>query len=259
MSSPRILIVRAPGTNCDEETAHAFKRAGGEPIVEHVNRIIEDPGCLTQYQILCFPGGFSYGDDVAAGRILASQLRHQLMDVLFEFRESEKLILGICNGFQILLKTGLLLADDPQRRASATLDWNDSGRFEDRWVHLRVASQRCIFLKNIESMYLPVAHAEGKFVTRDNDALGRLDSAGQLVLRYTTQDRLDAPVHYPANPNGSLVNTAGICDATGQVFGLMPHPERHIDPTHHPQWTRQQLGEVGDGLQVFKNAVEFFA
>ena len=105
MSSPRILIVRAPGTNCDEETAHAFKRAGGEPIVEHVNRIIEDPGCLAQYQILCFPGGFSYGDDVAAGRILASQLRHQLMDVLFEFRESEKLILGICNGFQILLKT----------------------------------------------------------------------------------------------------------------------------------------------------------
>src|SRR5262245_11056082 len=242
---PRVLILRAPGTNCDQETAFAFETAGGKPDVLHLNRLLDNPKLAAAYQILAIPGGFSYGDDISAGRIFGSQMRHHLRDCLAEFKAAGKLIIGICNGVQILVKSGVLLpdrADEP----IATLTLNESGKFEDRWVHLRVTSDKCVFLRGIERMYLPVAHAEGKFVARDQATLNRLDAAGQLVLRYTTapadgatdQPTADQPVPYPANPNGAELNVAGLCDETGRVFGLMPHPERHIDPTQHPRWTR---------------------
>lgn len=255
MSQPRVLILRAPGTNCDQESAFAFEQAGGRPERVHINRLLEQPRLVDDFQILCLPGGFSYGDDIAAGRILANQIRHHLAERLFEFREQGKLILGICNGFQILIRSGLLLPDD-QDGAVATLTWNDSGQFVDRWVNLGVASDRCPMLQGIEQMYLPIAHAEGKFVTRSADILQKLEKNGQLVLRYRSQD--GGEPSYPDNPNGSLAHVAGICDTTGRVLGMMPHPERYLDPVQHPHWTRLPQREVGDGLKVFQNAVQYF-
>ncbi len=263
---PRVLILRAPGTNCDAETAFAFEQAGAQADRVHLNRLLEKPALAGDYQILCIPGGFSYGDDICAGRIFGNQMRHHLQDSLHQFKAAGKLILGICNGFQILIKSGVLLpdrADEP----IATLTLNESGKFEDRWVHLRVASPKCVFLQGIERMYLPVAHAEGKFVARDEATLRGLESAGQLVLRYDlppeSRGSLRDPqppqseVPYPACPNGAQLAVAGLCDETGRVFGLMPHPERHIDPTHHPRWTREKH-ERGDGLALFENAVRYF-
>jgi len=256
---PRVLILRAPGTNCDQETAFAFQTAGGRPDVVHLNRLLEQPQLAANYQILAIPGGFSYGDDISAGRIFGNQIRHHLRDCLQEFKAAGKLIIGICNGLQILVKSGVLLpdrADEP----IATLTLNESGKFEDRWIHLRVASDKCVFLRGIERMYLPIAHAEGKFVARDEATLKQLDAAGQLVLRYAnaTETQDSACIPYPANPNGAQLNVAGLCDETGRVFGLMPHPERHIDPTQHPRWTREHH-DRGDGLAVFENAVSFFS
>jgi len=201
---------------------------------------------------------------VAAGQILAVQMRHHLAAGLQQFKAAGKLILGICNGFQALIKSGVLLEDDPGLGPPATLAANDSGRYEDRWVRLGVGGPRCVFLRGIQRMYLPVAHGEGKFITRDPDVLRRLDEAGQLVLRYLPLaadgqgDVPAAPLPFPDNPNGSMGNVAGVCDPTGRVLGLMPHPERHIDPTQHPRWTRGEAGPVGDGLAVFANAVEYF-
>jgi phosphoribosylformylglycinamidine synthase len=231
--------------------------AGAAPDVVHVNRLLENPQLPRDYQIFCVPGGFSYGDDVAAGRILGNLIQHHLRDVILEFREQGKLLLGICNGFQVLIKSGVLL-ENTDAGPPATLTWNDSGRFIDRWVHLRVAGERCVFLRGIESLELPIAHAEGKFVARDPDVLDSLDDAGQLVLRYVGPGGESDPVS-PDNPNGSQRHVAGLCDQTGRVLGLMPHPERNIDPTHHPQWTRRDARGPGDGLRVFQNAVEYFA
>ncbi len=260
---PRVLILRAPGTNCDVETAFAFERAGGQAERWHVNRLLEAPQRLAEFQILCIPGGFSYGDDVAAGRIFANQLRRHLADAVRQFKDADKLILGICNGFQVLIKSGLLLDDDPGLGPPATLTWNDSGRYEDRWVRLRVRSAKCVFLRGIETMLLPVAHAEGKFVPRDGVALEALAREEQLVLTYCPlRDEnagFETGTPYPDNPNGSVADVAGVCDKTGRVFGLMPHPERHIDPFQHPQWTRGKAREPGDGLQVFQNAITYFS
>jgi phosphoribosylformylglycinamidine synthase subunit PurQ / glutaminase len=260
---PRVLVLRAPGANCDQESAYAFEVAGARTESVHVNRLLERPKLADEFQILCLPGGFSYGDDIAAGRILGNQIRHHLADAMQEFKAAGKLILGICNGFQILIKSGLLLEDDAERGPAATLAWNASGKFEDRWVRLTAASRKSVFLSGIDSMYLPVAHAEGKFVVRDEATFTSLDAAGQLALRYAPQGSGEGAetghVAYPANPNGSLRNVAGVCDATGRVFGLMPHPERHIDRTQHPRWTRGEAGEVGDGLRLFQNAVNYFA
>ncbi len=260
MPTPRVLILRAPGTNCDQETAFAFQQAGAAADVLHINRLLDNLRLPGEYQILCVPGGFSYGDDVAAGKILAAQIRHHLNETLAEFKAADKLILGICNGFQVLIKSGILLPDDPQKGPVATLTWNDSGKFEDRWVQLATSGDRCVFLRSIDSLYLPIAHAEGKFVTRDEPALAELKRHGQLVLRYfSAEANENGDVPYPANPNGSIANAAGVCDETGRVFGLMPHPERHIDPTQHPRWTRGKLKEKGDGLRLFENAVQYFA
>lgn len=257
MATPRVLVIRAPGTNCDVETKFAFDQAGALADRVHVNRLRERPTLVKDYQILCIPGGFSYGDDIAAGKILAGQLQHDLGDVLNQFHTDKKLILGICNGFQVLMKSGLLVADD-ERGPRATLAWNDSGRFEDRWVHTRVVGSKCVFLKDVEQIFLPMAHAEGKFVARDNDILGRLDQDQQLVLRYCVATG-DPATGFPENPNGSMANVAGCCDATGRIFGLMPHPERFLDPTNHPNWTRQaDLPDEGEGCVIFRNAVDYF-
>ena len=254
--TPRVLVLRAPGANCDVETAYAFEQAGATAERIHLNRWLESPQLADDYQILCLPGGFSYGDDLGAGRIFGNQLRHHLGESLAKFRDQGKLILGICNGFQILIKSGLLDSDD-EAGPSATLNWNTSGRFIDRWVNLRVASERCVFLRGIDQMYLPIAHAEGQFIGRDEASLDRLEDAGQLALRYAPA--AGDPSAAPFNPNGAARDVAGMCDRSGRVFGLMPHPERFIDRTQHPQWTRLPKFAEGAGLQVFRNAVEYFA
>lgn len=246
MPAPRVLILRAPGTNCDHDTAFAFERAGGIPHRIHINQLLESPTALSEYQVLCVPGGFSYGDDIAAGRILGNQIRHHLRGVLAEFKAARKLILGICNGFQVMIKSGVLLPDE-EGAEPATLTWNDSGRYQDRWAELQIESNKCVFLRDIERLYLPIAHAEGKFVPRNEATLQRLDQQGQLVLRYCG-----------ASPNGSIANVAGVCDETGRVFGMMPHPERYIDQTHHPRWTRGEGQDPGEGFAIFRNAVQYF-
>ena len=240
----RVLIFRAPGTNCDQETAHAFKRAGAKfTEIVHLNRILEKPEMLGQFDILCIPGGFSYGDDIGAGKIFAAKIQHSLYEPMQAFRDAGKLILGICNGFQVLLKSGLL-GDS----GKMTLTWNATPRFLNRWVHLQTKPSKCVFLQGIESLYLPIAHAEGRFITQTAEDLSALQETQQLPLCYTQAD----------NPNGSMGNVAGICDETGRVFGLMPHPERYIDSIQHPHWTRfdSRLTE-GEGLALFRNAVKY--
>lgn len=268
----RALILRAPGTNCDVESAFAFERAGAHAERLHINRLLEQPALLKEFQILCLPGGFSYGDDLGAGRILGNQIRHHLFDWLHEFKAAGKLVLGICNGFQILTKSGILLESTADRAPTsttdealsppATLTGNASGKFEDRWVRLRVSGSKCVFFRDIETMYLPVAHAEGRFVARDENVLAALEANGQLALKYAPlqgNGEAHGPAPYPDNPNGAMADVAGVCDATGRVCGLMPHPERHIDPTHHPRWTRGPLAAEGDGLRIFRNAVQYFS
>ncbi|MEM9186620.1 MAG: phosphoribosylformylglycinamidine synthase subunit PurQ [Planctomycetota bacterium] len=253
MPSPSVLILRAPGTNCEAETAFAFEQAGAATSLEHVDRLLDNPAAVEQHQILCIPGGFSYGDDLAAGRVFANRLR-TLSDTLHRFRESGGLALGICNGFQVLLKSGLLDTEDDSG-PSATLAWNTSGRYTDRWVTLEAVGDKCPFLAGVGSLELPIAHAEGRFLPRDDAALSTLVDEGRAVLRYAPLAE-GAPAD---NPNGSAADIAGLCDRTGRVLGLMPHPERCIAPTQHPQWTRRELGEAGAGLAVFKNAVAYFA
>jgi len=256
MAAPRVLILRAPGANCDLESQFAFEQAGALAERVHINRLREEPGLLHAYQVLMVPGGFTYGDDVAAGKILANQLAHHLREPLQQFRDAGKLILGVCNGFQVLLKAGLLLPPDEDHPA-ATLAVNTSGRFEDRWVHLQATPGQCPFLKGYDRLLLPVAHGEGKFICREQWILQGLEQTGQVVLRYVDAD--GKPGEYPVNPNGSQGHVAGVCDTTGRVLGLMPHPEQHVLPTQHPRWTRLGLAQEGDGLRLFRNAVQYFA
>jgi phosphoribosylformylglycinamidine synthase subunit PurQ / glutaminase len=256
MRQPKVLILRAPGSNCDNEAHFAFELAGAHADKVHVNRLRESPALLKQYQILVLPGGFTYGDDVAAGKILAIQLQHFLGDALRAFRDAEKLILGICNGFQALLKAGLIMPPD-EDGPIATLTNNDSGRFGDRWVWLQANAARCPwFLGGYQKLYVPVAHGEGKFVCREPWILKGLEQTGQICLKYVDEE--GRPGAFPVNPNGSQADAAGLCDATGRVLGLMPHPERHAIPTQHPRWTRRGLAPEGDGLRLFRNAVAFF-
>ena len=252
MSKVRTLVLRAPGTNCDAEAIFAFQQAGALVDSVHINQLIRHEKRLFDYQIMVIPGGFTYGDDVAAGKVLANELRLKLGDDVLGFIGGGGLILGICNGFQVLVKAGFLPVPSGDSQPLLTLSTNDSGKFECRWVHLMVNSQSpCIFTRGISSMYLPVAHGEGRVVAGP-ETLSDLN----VVLHYTDEHG-NSHAGYPYNPNGSLENIAGICDTSGRVFALMPHPERHIRGTQHPRWTREGAREHGDGFQVFLNAVKW--
>lgn len=257
---PKTLILRTAGTNCDAETVHAFELAGAQAERVHINRLLESPGILDTYQILALPGGFSYGDDIAAGKILANQLVHHLADALHRFVDSGRPVIGICNGFQVLVKTNLLPGPVGGRTGqTCTLAHNDGGRFIDRWVSLTARPGKCIWTPNLPPVIeLPIAHGEGKFVAADESVVRALWEDGQIALTYARPDGSLAKGAAPFNPNGSTDDIAGVCDATGLVFGLMPHPERYVDPLQHPAWTRQQqpLPRQGHGLQFFANAVQ---
>jgi phosphoribosylformylglycinamidine synthase I len=256
--SVRTLILRAAGTNCDSETEHAFQLAGSETELVHINRLKRNERNLKDYHILVIPGGFTYGDDIAAGKILANELKYNLQESIQTFRDEGKLILGICNGFQVLVKADLLVVGDSDEDSQRlTLTFNDSGKFEDRWVYLQaVLNNPCVFTQGLdELLHIPVAHAEGKFVTQTDEALQTLWGNNQVVFQYV--DMHGELADYPWNPNGSVDSIAGICDPTGRIFGLMPHPERHIHPTNHPRWTRGLPSKEGAGLRLFRNAVDF--
>jgi phosphoribosylformylglycinamidine synthase subunit PurQ / glutaminase len=256
MPRPRAIVLRAPGTNCDEETAAAWERAGAGAETWHVGRLVESPGSLDAFQILTLPGGFSYGDDLGAGRILATRLGTVLGESLRRFHDRGGLVLGICNGFQVLVRAGLLPGGTPGGRA--TLARNDSGRFEGRWVRLATRPGLCPFVSDESwpTIELPVAHGEGRFVMSSPDDLQTIDGAGQVVLKYADREGIPTET-YPDNPNGSPGAVAGLCDPTGRIFGLMPHPERFVDPWHHPRWTRNEARRdgCGDGLMLFAAAV----
>ncbi len=252
---PQALIIRTAGTNCDRELAHAFEMAGAATFSLHLNELIERPHLIEKADLIGFPGGFSYGDDIAAGRIYANRLRHRLTETLKESIKCNVPIIGICNGFQVIVKLGLL-PDYEAGRQTATLAENTNGRFTDKWVSLVVPEHGvCLWTQGIDRLDLPIAHGEGRFVPESAEALRFWQTSGQIALRYDTGH---AP--FPGNPNGSIDDIAGVCDPTGLVFGLMPHPERFTHPTHHPHWPRwsaQQLAQTPAGLKLFQNAVRF--
>lgn len=243
---PKTLILRTAGTNCDAETAHAFERAGATVDTVHLNRVLENPATLDAYQMLAFVGGFSYGDDIAAGRILANQISQRLGDDVRRFIDAGKPVLGVCNGFQVLVKTDLLPGRVTPDAAgqSATLTHNDCARFVCQWVKVKAVSRKCVWTAGLGEMELPIAHGEGKFLTASPAVLQALYDNDQIALTYVGD-----------NPNGSTDAIAGVCDASGLVLGLMPHPERHVRVDQHPAWTSRGKTGEGDGLAVFRNAV----
>ena len=270
MKKPSALVLTGYGINCDYETEFALGNAGFEPKRIHINDIISGREDLDDYHLLSFPGGFSYGDDLGAGKALANKIQNakiadkKFNQLLQKFIDSGKLIIGICNGFQIMVKLGLLPAfGEKYFVQDVTLTFNDSGRFEDRWVNLKVNSaSKCIFTRGIDKIDLPIRHGEGKFIVRDAITLQQLKENSQIVLQYADENCVPT-MSYPQNPNGSIEGIAGICNASGRVFGLMPHPEAHTFFFNHPNWTRireqhQRQGlkipEEGAGLKVFKNA-----
>ena len=260
MTKPRVLIMHATGTNRDREVALACELAGGSAEIVHVNQLRDGSRRLADYQMLLLPGGFSYGDDLGAGRLWASDLSHLLRDQVGPFVEAGRPVMGICNGFQALVKAGFLPGrlpgtEDENGRIHATLTRNASNRFECRWVWLQPEPRSpCVFTRGLqERVYCPVAHGEGRFVPRNDDVLHALERAGSIALRYAGPD--GKPAAYPCNPNGSVADIAGICNETGTVFGLMPHPEDHVFPEQHPRWTRGQRGNLGTVL--FENGIRY--
>jgi len=267
MARPRAAVLTGYGINCDWETRYAFELAGADAERVHVNDLISGQKKLSDYQIMAFPGGFSYGDDIASGKILAVKAKVNLGEEILRFIQDGKLIIGICNGFQAMAKSGMLAdpgGDYLTQRVTITI--NDSSRFEDRWVHLTGANQKCVWTKGVDSIYLPVAHGEGKFFTTP-ERLSAIENSGQVVYRYSTPGLQPAQGKYPDNPNGSLNDIAAICDPTGRLFGIMPHPERFQHFTNHPHWPamREKMKregkpppQEGDGMKIFRNGVKYF-
>jgi phosphoribosylformylglycinamidine synthase I len=268
----KAIVITGNGTNCEMEMAHACRLAGADQVdIVHISRLLYSETRLDDYHFLNLPGGFLDGDDLGsakagANRILHARIRtersarkEKLQDQFSRFVQAGKLILGVCNGFQLLVKLGTLPGfDGACFRQAATLSFNDSGRFEDRWVHLKPnPASPCVFTKGVRKLYLPVRHGEGKFMAMDGSALDRLHRNHHVVLQYSHEDCRTVAAEYPANPNGAVDAIAGICNETGRIFGLMPHPEAYLHYTNHPRWTRERLPEEGMGLALFKNAVRF--
>ncbi len=257
MATPPVLILQATGTNRDRETARAVEMAGGRPVILHVNELRRRPARLHDFAMLILPGGFSYGDALGAGRLLAADLRWLFQEELARFVEAGKPVLGICNGFQALVRSGWL-PGPPAAGVQATLTRNASNRFECRWVWLEAdPASPCLFTQGLtERLYCPVAHGEGRFVPRDEATLETLRSRHLIALTYVAP-AAGGPATYPDNPNGSVAGVAGLTNEQGNILGLMPHPEDHIFPWQHPRWTRGE-GE-GSGLVLFERGIRYAA
>jgi len=263
----KAIILTGNGTNCEMEMAHACKLAGADRYdIVHLSELLFGEKRLADYNFLNLPGGFLDGDDLGSAKAGANRFLHapiagadeMLIEELLKLIAAGGLILGVCNGFQLMVKLGLLPALDQNfTTQSATLTFNDSGRFEDRWVYLRADAQSpCVFTQALDTVYYPVRHGEGKFVAADDATLAEMERKNLIAFRYCTADG-SATMDYPANPNGSTQAIAGICNESGRLFGLMPHPEAFLHRTNHPRWTREPLPEEGQGLAIFKNAVAF--
>ena len=252
--SLRALVLFGYGINCEAESKYAIEKSGGRADIVHINKLLENPDMLQQYNMLMVPGGFSFGDDLGSGKVFCNKMKFRLHEPLEEFVNGENLVLGICNGFQVLVKLGIL--PEPTFEQQVTLIANESGHFEDRWVILKANDlSPCIFTRGIKYLLAPVRHGEGKFVAKDESILKELKEKNQIVFQYT--DKNGRLAGYPHNPNGSVENIAGICDSTGHVFGMMPHPEAFNIVENCPYWIRGTVTEPL-GLRIFKNAVEYF-
>jgi phosphoribosylformylglycinamidine synthase I len=254
MTSPKALVLRTAGTNCDAETERALRLSGAQASTLHLNRLLEEPQRLDEQDILVIAGGFSYGDDVAAGRVWGLELRHNLAQALKSYVARGGLALGVCNGFQVLVESGLFDSNDADGKRDIALTNNESNHYECRWVTLESVDCACPWINAGELMPTPVAHAEGRFLVKDDATLARLQANRQIALRYVTPE--GGKPSYPENPNGAVADIAGICDPTGRVLGLMPHPERNLDSWNHPQWTRlSRARSVGEGLAFYERMV----
>lgn len=262
------IIITGNGTNCEVEMAHACRLANSDQVdIVHISELLCGNKRLDDYHFLNLPGGFLDGDDLGSAKAGANRILHakiaggkeKLYDQFIRFIRDGKLVFGICNGFQLMVKLGLLPAfDGNYNDQTVTLTFNDSGRFEDRWVYLKIHPDTpCVFTRGLKSLYLPVRHGEGKFVTKNAAVFKKLHRNNLVVAQYSGQDYRHAVMDYPENPNGSVDGIAGICDETGRLFGMMPHPEAYLHYTNHPRWGREALPQEGMGLAFFKNAVQF--
>ncbi|ADH85341.1 phosphoribosylformylglycinamidine synthase subunit PurQ [Desulfurivibrio alkaliphilus] len=264
----KAIVITGYGTNCEVEMAHACRLGGADRVdIVHMSELLHGEYRLDDYHLLNLAGGFLDGDDLGAGQAGAHRWRYAtvkpggelLRDQLYRFIDDGKLIIGVCNGFQLMVKLGLLPGFERRYdHRLVSLTHNDSSRFEDRWVHLRVEPDNpCVFTRGLEKLYFPVRHGEGKFVCAGEGVCSLLQENKQVVLRYAEAESGEATMNYPANPNGSPGGIAGICDPSGRLFGLMPHPEAYLHRTNHPRWTREELPEEGQGVLLFKNGINF--
>jgi phosphoribosylformylglycinamidine synthase len=264
----KAIVISGNGTNCEVETAYACRLGGFDQVdIVHISELIYGEKKLNDYHFLNLAGGFLDGDDLGSAKANANRIKHavikgtgeRLFDHFLDFIAKGGLILGVCNGFQLMVKLGLLPGFDQEyTQQHATLTFNDSGRFEDRWVYLKInRGSPCIFTRGMDTIYLPVRHGEGKFVVKDESVRKRLHSQSQVAICYTRDDYGESTCDYPFNPNGSLDGIAGICDPSGRMLGMMPHPEGYLHYTNHPRWTREDLPEEGVGVTIFRNAAEY--
>jgi len=249
----KALLLYGYGINCENESKYAIEKSGGRADILHLNKVLGNPKVLEDYNMLMIPGGFSFGDDISSGKVFGNKMKFRLREPLEQFVKADKLVLGICNGFQVMVKMGLLPEPDFSQKVS--LIGNDSGHFEDRWVILKAnRASPCIFTKGLEYTLMPVRHGEGKFIPKDKATLEGLGQNNQIVFQYV--DENGAIAGYPYNPNGSVENIAGICDRSGRLFGMMPHPEAFNIVENCPYWVRGTVKEPM-GLRLFRNAVEY--
>ncbi len=267
MAKPRALILTGYGINCEEETAYAFEKAGGVSSIMHINEIINTPDILLNFQIFAFPGGFSYGDDTGGGKAMANKIKNNLIDEFRAFTGRDTLMIGICNGFQIMANLGILPAiEGSHGKAEIALEYNRTFRYECRWVDLKIIDSPSVFTKGIKNLRIPVAHGEGNFFARKG-ILKNIEKHGLIAMRYAKPDGNFAKGEFPYNPNGSINDIAAVCDRSGRILGMMPHPERNTLFTHRDDWTylKEKLKRKGksvpkesEGLAIFKNAINYF-
>lgn len=263
---PKALVLTGYGINCEEETAKCFNKTGSTAEIVHINDIIDGGKKLNNYQILALPGGFAYGDDTGSGNALANKIRNNLEEEMFKFAKQDKLIIGICNGMQIMANLGLIPAVDKYGERQAALMHNKTARLECRWVWLKRASEKCIWTKNIDFLHVPIAHGEGNFYA-EPQILTKMKKNDQIAFQYIKEDGSAANGEFPYNPNGALEDIAGVCDPTGRIFAMMPHPERFYSFENEDGWelakeklirAGKPLPKAGDGLKIFENAAKYF-
>jgi phosphoribosylformylglycinamidine synthase subunit PurQ / glutaminase len=267
MIKPKVLVLTGYGVNCEEETAYVFEKAGAESEIVHVNDLIDGRKKMLDYQIMAIPGGFSYGDDTGAGNALANRIKNNLREDVLKFAQADKLMIGICNGCQMIANLGVAPAiEEKYGDRQVALMHNKTARYECRWVHLKNQSEKCIWTRGIDTIHLPIAHGEGNFYT-DDETLAEMKKGDQIAFRYINEDGSRAAGQFPANPNGALEDIAAFCDTSGRIMAIMPHPERFHCFTNEDGWTKEkerllregkELPDKGAGMKIFENGVKWF-